>query len=738
MLPVVVALIGVGALGLVQTAEALNSATDAQRSRQIAQALSATVKLGHQLEQEVAETADLLLRGGTAGQQLLIAQRIRTEEAMARFREATAAAALASPAVRELLDEAEEELDNLSTTRYRALHPDVPPGGVPVTSDRAGSPEDSSPEAAYDELTHTLVAVAEAYAVQPVDPRLAASARVVSVLTGAEHRAAEQRGLLREVFTRGRFEPGELAQLGMLRGAEQERLAELDRIATPVMRSRYAAVVSGVDVENARSMIEKALQADSRSDALKVDSDAWYIAQTNALRRLYLFELEAIGVLEEEATFQAAVAQTQAVVSGISTAAIMALTFYAALSLAVRTSRRLRNLRQAALAVANTELPGAIAAVTEAPSPDTVRAVIAASTERSAASLPVDADEIGEVSAAIGALHRQALRLASDQALQRLDIAGVFVALSRRGQTLVNRQLALIDEFELVETDPETLSRLFRLDHLAARMRRNEENLLVLAGGEPGRTFPYPELLSDVVLAAAAEIEDYARIDATAVPELWVSAHCVGDLVHLIAELVENATLFSPPTSRVQVSTHRAPEELTISVFDRGIGIPAGQLAQINERLAHPSRLTSELASRMGLLVVARLAERLQVGVELHSAPGQGTMALVRLPARLLATAEGVAARRNAEAAARAASAPVAASVAPKIVARGHARPVGNGNGNDLPVRDPGDALAPALIDDPAQTVVPATIDPELIRARLTSLATGMAAHRQAAPPTRP
>src|SRR5207248_7099955 len=161
-------------------------------------------------------------------------------------------------------------------------------------------------------------------------------------------------------------------------------------------------------------------------------------------------------------------------------------------------------------------------------------------------------DEIGEVGAALGAVHRQALRLAAEQALLRLDIAGLFVALSRRGQSLIHRQLALIEEFENVESDPQRLEKLFELDHLAARMRRNEENLLVLAGGEPGRRVTSPVSLIELVQAAAAEIEDFARVDHTHVLDVGVGAHAVRDVIHLLAELLENAATYSPPESRVR------------------------------------------------------------------------------------------------------------------------------------------------------------------------------------------
>jgi anti-sigma regulatory factor (Ser/Thr protein kinase) len=298
-------------------------------------------------------------------------------------------------------------------------------------------------------------------------------------------------------------------------------------------------------------------------------------------------------------------------------------------------------------------------------------------------------DEIGQVAQALGAVHRQALRLAADQALVRLDIAGLFIALSRRGQSLIYRQLQLLDEFERAESDPQLLSQLFALDHLAARMRRNEENLLVLAGGEPGRRVVNPVLLSDVIRAAAAEIEDYERVDASSVFETAVAAQVVRDLIHLLAELLENATRYSPPTSRVRVSARRSVDAVTVTIFDEGIGLTPPQLADLNQRLNRPTTLTAELAGTMGLLVVGRLAARHGIRVELRSS-GEGAVALVVLPTAVLA-APGSAMVDPAELM----RTPPARASGERFAPQADGRVVGRAG---LPVRQPGELLMPGRI----------------------------------------
>ncbi|MEV0274464.1 nitrate- and nitrite sensing domain-containing protein [Hamadaea sp. NPDC050747] len=703
LLPIGIATVGMTVLGVLQSGAALNTARDGQRARTLAWGLTATVKLNHQVEQEIAETADLLLRGGTTGRQLLTAQQARTDTAAANYDQAATAVAKLTPDLATALAAARSELAKLALARDIALHPEKEEDDQALfDSSHSGSPDDGTPEAAYDDLTHALVAVAETIAAEPMAPALAENARIVATLSAAEHRAAEERSLLREVFGRGKFQPGELAELAELRGSETDRIAQLANIASAETRQRYAAAVQGPDVEQATRLVEGALRYESQPDALKVDPDTWYIAQTNAMRQMYLFQLKVISLLETDAAVLEADSRNESTLITAVTAALVGTSLGAAVAFAVQTSRRLRQLRRGAQQVTSTELPEAIAEVSSAPSPQTVRDVEQSSQERVTAWLAPGADEIGELSSALSGLHRQALRLAADQALLRMDVARIFVALSRRGQTLVHRQLQLLDEFERVETDPDTLSRLFQLDHLAARMRRNEENLLVLAGAEPGRAFVDPEQLADVVMAAAAEIEQYDRIDASSLAELWIDATAVGDLVHLLAELLENAVVFSPPGSKIQVATHRTVDDLTLTVYDHGIGISPEQLAELNEQLRRPAVLTGELASRMGLLVVARLAQRLRVQVELRSAPSAGTVALVKLPNRMLLPAHAV---------------------------NRKPRPI---SGPPSPPPPPGVARGRATVVAAAATGV---IDPDLARARLSSLASGLAAAQRHAPP---
>ncbi|MFI1034133.1 nitrate- and nitrite sensing domain-containing protein [Streptomyces sp. NPDC020951] len=243
-------------------------------------------------------------------------------------------------------------------------------------------------------------------------------------------------------------------------------------------------------------------------------------------------------------------------------------------------------------------------------------------------------DEIGEVARAFDHVHREAVRLAAEQALLRGNINAIFTNLSRRSQSLIERQLALITSLEDNETDPEQLENLFRLDSLATRVRRNGENLLVLGGEKPAQQWNQPLPLVDVVRAASSEVEQYERIRFAGIPEAQIHGRAVTDLVHLLAELLENATVFSSPRSEVRVTAVRLPDgRIMIEIHDEGIGLEADDFAVINHKLANPPTVDVDISQHMGLFVVGRLAERHGIRVQLRPSGEQsGTTSLVMLP----------------------------------------------------------------------------------------------------------
>jgi signal transduction histidine kinase len=320
--------------------------------------------------------------------------------------------------------------------------------------------------------------------------------------------------------------------------------------------------------------------------------------------------------------------------AAIRDSAIVLAAFVVVLLLVVLVARSLvrplRRLRAGALRVAHEDLAQEIEQVRAGKEPPPIEPI------------PVHtSEEIGQVAHAVDELHEQALMMASEQAALQLQIADMFETLSRRSRSLVDQQLSLIDRLERNEEDPDRLDSLFRLDHLAARMRRNGTNLLVLSGATVRREQAEPMPLVAVINAAASEVEDYRRVTTSTVPDSAIVGAAAGDVIHLLAELIDNALRYSPPNSPVRVSAVPASNGgVVIEVGDVGLGLTEADLRMANTRLKSGGEVTAFTARHMGLFVVGRLAQQHGLVVRLRSAvagePGSGTTAGVFVPADLI------------------------------------------------------------------------------------------------------
>ena len=250
--------------------------------------------------------------------------------------------------------------------------------------------------------------------------------------------------------------------------------------------------------------------------------------------------------------------------------------------------------------------------------------------------LEYDRNEIGDVGQALNTLQRAAVEAAVKQAELRSGVSDVFVNLARRSQVLLHKQLTLLDTMERRTEDTDELADLFRLDHLTTRMRRHAEGLVILSGAAPSRQWRKPVQLMDIVRAAVAEVEDYERIEVRRLPRIAVTGPAVADLTHLVAELLENATVFSPPHTAVQVVGERVANGFTLEIHDRGLGMAAEALLDANLRLAETPEFELSDTDRLGLFVVSRLAQRQNVRVSLQPSPYGGTTAVVFIPDALL------------------------------------------------------------------------------------------------------
>jgi signal transduction histidine kinase len=311
-------------------------------------------------------------------------------------------------------------------------------------------------------------------------------------------------------------------------------------------------------------------------------------------------------------------------------AAGLILTLTVTILLARSINRRLTRLRMSALALANHHLPAVVARLRQGEAVDVTA---------EAAPILVGSDEIGQVGQAIDAVRQSAIRSAVEAAEQtrlRLGVNDMFRNLARRSQSLLQRQLFVLDEMEHRVTDPGVLEDLFKMDHLTTRMRRHAEGLIILSGAAPGRSWSAPVKLIDVIRGAAAEVEDYARVAVSTRSRAELAGSAVTDVTHLLAELIENATTLSPPVTQVRVAGESAAHGFAIEIEDHGLGMSPGRLAELNDRIANPPELSPANTGQLGLIVVGQLARRHGISVTLRPSPYGGTTAVALVPRALL------------------------------------------------------------------------------------------------------
>ncbi|WP_345494982.1 ATP-binding protein [Nocardia callitridis] len=337
------------------------------------------------------------------------------------------------------------------------------------------------------------------------------------------------------------------------------------------------------------------------------------------------------GASQRAAQSSAADSTARSAYGGFGVLAVSVLAFLIAVVLANRVIRRLKRLRGQTLRLADERLPEMMRRLHEGETIDPAA---------ESATLDYGRDEIGQVAKAFQHAHTAAVEAALAEARTRRGVNAVFLNIAHRSQIVVHRQLEILDKAEQQQEDPALLDIFFRLDHLATRERRNAENLTILGGGRPGRQWRSPVPLVDVLRSAVGETAEYARVRVARMPEVRVAGTIVADLVHLLAELVDNATSFSPPQARVEVGGSVVGTGIVAEIIDQGVGMSALELERANEMLRNPpdfgvAALSAD--SRLGLFVVARLATRNGVSVRLSESDFGGVRAVVRIPSALVA-----------------------------------------------------------------------------------------------------
>ncbi|MFF5158563.1 nitrate- and nitrite sensing domain-containing protein [Streptomyces sp. NPDC000348] len=358
-----------------------------------------------------------------------------------------------------------------------------------------------------------------------------------------------------------------------------------------------------------------------------ITAKSWDIAAGKVLSELGTLNDRAADRYQDRVRPVAMGVITQAVIAGV----LGLIALLVSLVLSVRVGRGLvrdlRQLRLEAHEASGVRLPSVMRRLSAGEQVDV---------ETEVPRLEYDKNELGEVGRALNTLQRAAVEAAVKQAELRAGVSEVFVNLARRSQVLLHKQLTLLDTMERRTEDTEELADLFRLDHLTTRMRRHAEGLVILSGAAPSRQWRKPVQLMDVVRASVAEVEDYERIEVRRLPRVAVTGPAVADLTHLVAELLENATVFSPPHTAVQVLGERVANGFTLEIHDRGLGMAADALLDANLRLAETPEFELSDTDRLGLFVVSRLAQRQNVRVSLQPSPYGGTTAVVFIPDALL------------------------------------------------------------------------------------------------------
>jgi HAMP domain-containing protein len=428
----------------------------------------------------------------------------------------------------------------------------------------------------------------------------------------------------------GGYGPTDQVELTDLRAQQLTALADFRIAATNEQIVRYEQAAADPKFGAAVAM-EQTTIATGSGDAKVLEPFRWWSLSQDRHDLLRQVESDVLGDAVDEAGARSTDQLQRTLLVAGSVLAVLLIALVISVLIGRSVARSLRELRRHALHVAQDELPDAIERLRGA-GHGVPRIEVPPSTVRSM-------DEVGEVAEAFVAVHRSAVDLAVEQAIMRRNVNAMFVNLARRSQVLVERQLELLDELERDEGDPDQLGNLFKLDHLAARMRRNDESLLVLAGTESSRRWNEPISLSAVAMAAAAEIEQYPRVRHEAVDNLYVVGHAVADVVHLLAELLENATNFSAPFTQVKLTTRSSSgRTATVEIVDEGLGMSDAALDEANALLAEPPAADVAASERMGLFVVSHLAARHSIRVRLVAAE-RGIIATIWLPPTMLAPA---------------------------------------------------------------------------------------------------
>ena len=612
-------LLAIAALATARIADGAQRAQDAQQVRALSEVSAAASRVSNQIHLERIEAANLL-NSGASNLGLYNNRLTATDAAVAAYWDARARLGDPPAGAVETLTRLDRDMNELEQIREQVL------GESPISA--------SAAVLRYGVIMNDILAFQEAVAEVATDPGLVDEIRAVVALAKAKTLAAEAEATALVSLADGFFTEEELSAFLATQTGQQEAFLEFAKTASVDQQAVVSSVVTGGNVIYA-DLASSALMASAGGNlALAPAAAAAALRGTATATRWAEERLQQMLLVS--ATELGDTVLRQVIIESALILAALVLAVTVTLLLARMLARSLQKLRRDALAVAEHELPEMVARLSD---PSTLGErtpeELAESVGRPNAERSLD--EIGQVAQAFTVVHKAAVRVAAEQAVLRTSVSAMFVNLARRSQSLVDRMISQLDEIERNEADPQRLSRMFVLDHLATRMRRNDENLLVLAGVDSSPARTTDALVVDALRAAQSEVEQYDRIEFGLVDtDVAVAAQAVNDVVRLVAELFDNATRFSRPDTSVVCEARRLGDYMIIHIEDRGVGMPAEMVERYNQRLASPGSVEATTFRQMGLAVVARLAARYQIQVELRSQPGYGTIAYVMLPGSIL------------------------------------------------------------------------------------------------------
>ena len=605
-------------LGALRIQDSLGNVDQLDNMKLLTEMTEQATELASALQEERDRSAGPLINTGDAKDDTVVGPRQKTDQSFQAFKEATAdidGSDKVMSGVQSTVLDITRQLTAIKDIRERAYEN---PSSVSQTVN------------SYNQLIESLLSLSQDMAQATNNSEMIQSTRALSSFSTAKEYASIQRAIISAGLARkGGPELSESDRLYGKTASESEgaSLGSFNQIYGEERAVELTKPLDGgvVNITLADKYRDRVL---NNPDGIKSETRSypdWYDQDRSKIDEMAKIESALLSQMEQQARELRSDAQAQAFLNGAIILLVLGISLVGAFVVARSMVRSLRRLQDTAQDVARKRLPELVKQMSEAEPQDV---------DTSVESVGVHSrDEIGRVASAFDDVHREAVRLAGEQALLRGNVNAMFTNLSRRSQGLIQRQLSLISELESREADPDQLSSLFKLDHLATRMRRNGENLLVLAGEEPGRRWTRPVPLVDVLRAAASEVEQYERIELNSVPATEVTGRVVNDLVHLLAELLENATSFSSPQTKVKVTGHALPDgRVLVEIHDTGIGLSPEDLSAINERLASPPTVDVSVSRRMGLFVVGRLSLRHGIRIQLRPSDSGGTTALVMLP----------------------------------------------------------------------------------------------------------